>query len=61
MQSRSSTPTSIQGAAGLRFLGATRGPSRNTGTRQEPWFIEYRRQAENDYLEKVKERGGAEP
>ena len=43
----------------LRFLGATGGPSRNTGARQEPWFIEYRRLAEKDYLERLKESGSA--
>ncbi len=45
--------------ATLRLLGATSGPSRNGGSRAEPWFIEYRREAENEYLEEVSRSGAA--
>jgi hypothetical protein len=43
----------------LRLLGATSGPSRNGGTRSEPWFIEYRREAEKAYIDELSKSGAA--
>jgi superfamily II DNA or RNA helicase len=43
----------------LRLLGATSGPSRNSGSRLEPWFIEYRREAVTAYLEELSKSGAA--
>jgi superfamily II DNA or RNA helicase len=43
----------------LRVLGATSGPSRNGGSRAEPWFTEYRREAEAVYLEELSKSGAA--
>jgi superfamily II DNA or RNA helicase len=45
--------------ATLRLLGATSGPSRNGGSRAEPWFIEYRREAQTAYLEELSKSGAA--
>jgi superfamily II DNA or RNA helicase len=45
--------------ATLRLLGATSGPSRNRGSRAEPWFVEYRREAETEYFEEVSKSGAA--
>ena len=44
----------------LRHLGVVSGPTRDGGRRDEPWFIEYRRQAEISYLERLA-AGGATP
>ena len=47
--------------ATVRLLGATSGPSRSGGSRAEPWFIEYRREAESRIPRGTEqERGGAE-
>ena len=44
----------------IRLFGATSGPSRETADRRnEPWFLEYRRQAETQYLEELSKSGAA--
>ena len=43
----------------LRHLGVSSGPSSEGGSRDEAWFSEYRRRAETDYLERLKENGSA--
>jgi superfamily II DNA or RNA helicase len=45
--------------ATLRLLGATSGPSRNSGSRSEPWFDEYRLEAETEYVEELSKSGAA--
>jgi superfamily II DNA or RNA helicase len=44
----------------LRHLGVPSGPTREGGSRAEPWFIAYRRDAETSYLERLA-AGGATP
>jgi superfamily II DNA or RNA helicase len=43
----------------LRMLGAVGGPTRTGGSRAEPWFPEFRRQAEEAYLAEVTKSGAA--
>jgi superfamily II DNA or RNA helicase len=45
--------------ATLRLLGATSGPSRNGGSRSEPWFSEYQLEAETEYVEELSKSGAA--
>ena len=43
----------------LRLLGATSGPDRNGGSRAEPWFREFRAEAESAYVEELSKSGAA--
>lgn len=43
----------------LRHFGAASGPTSTGGSRSEPWFVEYHRAVQEDYLEELRRHGAA--